>query len=60
MLRYRLFLDLFPVSLTLFLTGAVVLMGLLALFGGYVLRPLQEGRPLFQPAPQKHLRSVPK
>ena len=52
LLRKKLAMDLaeptFLVYLFLFMIGV----GILALFGGYVLRPLEEGRPLFQQAPQ--------
>jgi hypothetical protein len=52
LLRRKLSMDLaeptFLIYVLLFMAG----MGLLALFGGYILRPLEEGRPLLQQAPQ--------
>lgn len=58
-LRYRLALDLAPFGFSLTVVAVAALVGLLALFGGFVLRPLQNRLLGPQPSTQ-HVRSVHK
>ena len=60
LLRYRLGLDLAIPTFVLFGTLWMAGIGLLALFGGYVLRPLEERLHHHPPQPTKHVRSVQK
>ncbi len=52
LLRQRLRMDLAEPTFLVYVFLFMLAVGFLALIGGYVLRPLEEGRPLFQQSPQ--------